>query len=82
MLAGMTRCTPRLIGLGLASLLASATACGGDPANDTGDEASETDTNATDTNETKEGRANNRRIEIIVVPDLSTMPGFDELQGL
>ena len=36
----------------------------------------------TDTNETKEGRANNRRIEIIVVPDLSTMPGFDELQGL
>lgn len=35
-----------------------------------------------DTNKTKEGRANNRRIEIIVVPDLSAMPGFDELQDL
>lgn len=35
-----------------------------------------------DTNKTKEGRASNRRIEIIVVPDLSAMPGFEELQEL
>jgi len=35
-----------------------------------------------DTNKTKDGRANNRRIEIIVVPDLSTMPGFEELKAL
>lgn len=35
-----------------------------------------------DTNKTPEGRGNNRRIEIIIVPDLSLMPGFDELQGL
>jgi chemotaxis protein MotB len=31
-------------------------------------------------NETKEGKAGNRRIEIVVVPDLSGLPGFDELQ--
>ncbi len=31
-------------------------------------------------NDTKEGKAQNRRIEIIIVPDLSTLPGFDELQ--
>jgi chemotaxis protein MotB len=30
-------------------------------------------------NGTAEGRAANRRIEIILVPDLSTLPGFDEL---
>ena len=35
-----------------------------------------------DTNRTKEGRANNRRIEIVVVPDLSTLPGYEELEGL
>ncbi|MBE2251375.1 MAG: OmpA family protein [Myxococcus sp.] len=34
------------------------------------------------TNETQEGRALNRRIEIIIVPDLSTLPGFDELKKL
>lgn len=33
-------------------------------------------------NETKEGKAANRRIEIVVVPDLSTLPGFEELQQL
>jgi chemotaxis protein MotB len=30
-------------------------------------------------NDTPEGRASNRRIEIVVVPDLSSLPGFDEL---
>lgn len=33
-------------------------------------------------NETPEGRAANRRIEIVVVPDLSTLPGYDELEAL
>jgi chemotaxis protein MotB len=32
------------------------------------------------TNDTPENRALNRRIEIAVVPDLSGLPGFDELQ--
>lgn len=32
------------------------------------------------TNETADGRKANRRIEIIIVPDLSTLPGFEELQ--
>lgn len=31
-------------------------------------------------NETTEGRAMNRRIEIVVTPDLSTLPGFEELK--
>ncbi|MCB9547460.1 MAG: OmpA family protein [Myxococcales bacterium] len=35
-----------------------------------------------ETNETDEGRARNRRIEIVVVPDLSTLPGFEELQKI
>ena len=35
-----------------------------------------------DTNRTREGKANNRRIEIIMVPDLSTLPGYDELKRL
>lgn len=30
-------------------------------------------------NDTKEGKASNRRIEIVVVPDLSSLPGFEEL---
>jgi chemotaxis protein MotB len=30
-------------------------------------------------NDTPEGRAANRRIEIVLVPDLSSLPGFDEL---
>lgn len=33
-------------------------------------------------NATDEGRAANRRIEIVVVPDLSTLPGFEELEAL
>ena len=35
-----------------------------------------------DTNRTKEGKANNRRIEIVIVPDMSLMPGFEELREL
>jgi chemotaxis protein MotB len=31
-------------------------------------------------NDTQEGRGANRRIEIVVVPDLSSLPGFDELK--
>lgn len=31
-------------------------------------------------NDTKESRALNRRIEIVIMPDLSGMPGYDELQ--
>ena len=31
-------------------------------------------------NDTSENKAANRRIEIVVVPDLSSLPGFDELQ--
>lgn len=31
-------------------------------------------------NDTPEQKAQNRRIEIVVVPDLSALPGFDELQ--
>jgi chemotaxis protein MotB len=31
-------------------------------------------------NDTDSGRAANRRIEIVVVPDLSMLPGYDELQ--
>lgn len=31
-------------------------------------------------NDTPENKASNRRIEIVVVPDLSSLPGFDELQ--
>lgn len=33
-------------------------------------------------NSTNEGRALNRRIEIVVVPDLSGLPGYEELQKL
>jgi chemotaxis protein MotB len=31
-------------------------------------------------NDTAEGRAENRRIEVILVPDLSRLPGYEELQ--
>ena len=33
-------------------------------------------------NDSEEGRAANRRIEIVVVPDLSGLPGYDELEHL
>ncbi|MCB9777599.1 MAG: OmpA family protein [Alphaproteobacteria bacterium] len=33
-------------------------------------------------NATKEGKSANRRIEIVVVPDLSQLPGFEELEAL
>lgn len=33
-------------------------------------------------NDSDEGKAANRRIEIVLVPDLSTLPGFDELKQL
>ncbi|TNE88298.1 MAG: endoflagellar motor protein [Deltaproteobacteria bacterium] len=35
-----------------------------------------------DTNRTPDGKRNNRRIEIVVVPDLSDLPGYDELESL
>ncbi|MBT3217865.1 MAG: flagellar motor protein MotB [Proteobacteria bacterium] len=41
--------------------------------------ASYADNRPTDTNRTKEGRDKNRRIEIVVVPDLSQLPGYEEL---
>jgi chemotaxis protein MotB len=31
-------------------------------------------------NAAPEGRAQNRRIEIVLVPDLSKVPGFEELE--
>jgi chemotaxis protein MotB len=40
------------------------------------------DTNPVAPNTTEEGRALNRRIEIVVVPDLSGLPGYDELSTL
>ncbi|MGE0634616.1 MAG: OmpA family protein [Pseudobdellovibrionaceae bacterium] len=40
------------------------------------------DTHPIQSNETTEGKAANRRIAIVVVPDLSTMPGYDELNKL
>ncbi len=36
----------------------------------------------TNGNDSDEGRAANRRIEIVVVPDLSDLPGFDELERM
>ncbi|MBN2527132.1 MAG: OmpA family protein [Deltaproteobacteria bacterium] len=33
------------------------------------------------TNATPEGKAKNRRIDIVIVPDLSTLPGFAELEN-
>lgn len=36
----------------------------------------------TTSNETTEGKAQNRRIEIVVMPDLSLLPGYDELEQM
>jgi len=36
----------------------------------------------TASNDTEDGRAQNRRIEIVLVPDLSELPGFEELETL
>ncbi|MFT6146154.1 MAG: chemotaxis protein MotB [bacterium] len=44
--------------------------------------ASFAETKPRDTNRTPEGRKNNRRIEITVVPDLSELPGYRELEAL
>lgn len=40
------------------------------------------DTKPAQNNDTPEGRKANRRIEIVVVPDLSSLPGFDELKRM
>ncbi len=42
--------------------------------------ASFADTQPVKGNDTAEGRAANRRVAIVVVPDLSTLPGYEELQ--
>jgi len=42
--------------------------------------ASYADTQPMQPNTSAEGRAANRRVAIVVVPDLSMMPGYDELQ--
>ena len=44
--------------------------------------ASFADTRPVASNEEAGGRAVNRRIEIVVVPDLSQLPGFEELQAV
>lgn len=44
--------------------------------------ASYADTSPILKNDTEEGRAANRRIAIVVVPDLSSLPGYDELQKI
>ena len=44
--------------------------------------ASYAETRPVQPNDTPAGRASNRRIEIVVVPDLSTMPGFEELSKI
>jgi chemotaxis protein MotB len=44
--------------------------------------ASYADTRPTHKNDTEEGRAQNRRIEIVLVPDLSDLPGAEELEKM
>lgn len=44
--------------------------------------ASYADTRPVAANDSEEGRSQNRRIEIVVVPDLSELPGYDELADL
>jgi chemotaxis protein MotB len=40
------------------------------------------ETHPIQSNDTAEGRTANRRIEIVVVPDLSTLPGYDQLKKI
>jgi len=40
------------------------------------------DTRPTASNQTDEGRAQNRRIEIVIVPDLSDLPGADQIEKM
>ncbi len=40
------------------------------------------DTKPVQPNDSSAGKAANRRIEIVIVPDLSTLPGYEELQKL
>jgi chemotaxis protein MotB len=40
------------------------------------------DSRPTATNETDEGRAQNRRIEIVIVPDLSDLPGAEDIEKM
>ncbi|MGZ3693104.1 MAG: OmpA family protein [Bdellovibrionota bacterium] len=42
--------------------------------------ASYADTQPIQSNDTVEGKAANRRVAIVIVPDLSSLPGYDELQ--
>lgn len=42
--------------------------------------ASFADTKPVASNESDEGRAQNRRIDIVIIPDLSQLPGYDELR--
>jgi chemotaxis protein MotB len=44
--------------------------------------ASYADTQPVQSNDTVEGKAANRRIAIVVVPDLSSLPGYDELNKM
>ncbi|MDX2009961.1 MAG: OmpA family protein [Myxococcaceae bacterium] len=44
--------------------------------------ASYADTRPVASNDSPEGKAQNRRIDITIVPDLATLPGFDELNRL
>jgi chemotaxis protein MotB len=44
--------------------------------------ASYADTRPVASNGTVDGKAQNRRIDITIVPDLSALPGFDELNRL
>lgn len=44
--------------------------------------ASYGETRPSQSNATKDGKAANRRIEIAIVPDLASMPGYEELQAL
>ena len=44
--------------------------------------ASFADTRPVASNDSKDTKAQNRRIEIIIVPDLSQLPGFEELKAL